>query len=77
MKRYLALDMGAESGRLMAVRIDKEISTQEIYRFQTPVKMDSRNRRCWDFPKIMEEVVTALTKASTTGSYEGLAVDTW
>ena len=77
MKRYLALDMGAESGRLMAVSIDKEISTQEIYRFQTPVKMDSRNRRCWDFPKIMEEVVTALTKASTTGSYEGLAVDTW
>ena len=77
MKRYLALDMGAESGRLMAVSIDKEISTQEIHRFQTPVKIDSRNRRCWDFPKIMDEVITALTKASATGPYEGLAVDTW
>ena len=77
MKRYLALDMGAESGRLMAVSIDKEITTQEIYRFQTPVKMDSRDRRCWDFPKIIDEVITALTKAGATGSYEGLAVDTW
>ena len=61
--------MGAESGRLMAVSIDKEISTQEIHRFQTPVKIDSRDRRCWDFPKIMDEVITALTKASATGSY--------
>lgn len=77
MKRYLALDMGAESGRLMAVSIDEKISTQEIHRFLTPVKIDSRNRRCWDLPKIIEEVTTALTKASVTGKYEGLAVDTW
>jgi len=76
-KRYLALDMGAESGRLMAVSIDEKISTQEIHRFLTPVKIDSRNRRCWDLPKIIEEVTTALTKASVTGKYEGLAVDTW
>lgn len=77
MKRYLALDVGAESGRLMAVSIDEKISTQEIHRFLTPVKIDSRNRRCWDLPKIIEEVTTALTKASVTGKYEGLAVDTW
>jgi sugar (pentulose or hexulose) kinase len=69
--------MGAESGRLMAVSIDEKISTQEIHRFLTPVKIDSRNRRCWDLPKIIEEVTTALTKASVTGKYEGLAVDTW
>ena len=77
MKRYLALDMGAESGRLMAVSIDDQISTQEIHRFLTPVKTDSRDRRCWDFPKIIEEVVTALSKAGTSGRYEALAVDTW
>lgn len=77
MKKYLALDMGAESGRLMAVSIDAQIATQEIHRFQTPVKTDSRNRRCWDFPKIIDEVITALTKASASGPYEALAVDTW
>ena len=77
MKRYLALDMGAESGRLMSVSIDDKIATQEIYRFLTPVKTDSRNRRCWDFPKIIDEVVIALSKASESGPYEALAVDTW
>lgn len=77
MKRYLALDLGAESGRLMSVSIDKQISTQEIHRFLTPVKEDERGRRCWDLPKIIEEVCTALTKASSSGVYEGLAVDTW
>ncbi len=77
MKRYLALDMGAESGRLMSVSIDDQISTQEIHRFLTPVKTDSRNRRCWDFPKIIDEVVIALSKASESGPYEALAVDTW
>ena len=77
MKRYLALDMGAESGRLMAVSIDDQISTQEIHRFLTPVKSDSKNRRCWDFPKIIDEVITALLKASDSGPFEALAVDTW
>ena len=77
MERYLALDMGAESGRLMSVTIADQISTQEIYRFQTPVTTDSRNRRCWDFPKIIEEVTTALTLAAPNKPYSGLAVDTW
>jgi sugar (pentulose or hexulose) kinase len=45
MHQYLALDMGAESGRLMAVSIGEQISTSEIYRFQTPVATDRRGRR--------------------------------
>jgi sugar (pentulose or hexulose) kinase len=61
----------------MAVSIDDQISTEEIHRFLTPVKTDSRNRRCWDFPKIIDEVITALSKASASGPYEALAVDTW
>jgi len=77
MKRYLALDMGAESGRVMAVSIDSNITTEEIHRFLTPVTTDSKNRRCWDFPKIIDEVITALTKASSSGPYEAFAVDTW
>jgi len=39
MQRYLALDMGAESGRLMSVTITDQISTEEIHRFQTPVAL--------------------------------------
>lgn len=77
MHQYLALDMGAESGRLMAVRISDQISTTELYRFQTPVATDRRGRRCWDLPKIIDEITIALTKAAKTGNYRGLAVDTW
>ena len=69
--------MGAESGRLMAVSIGKQISTTEIHRFQTPVATDRRGRRCWDLPKIIDEITVALSKAGKTGTYLGLAVDTW
>lgn len=77
MGSYLALDMGAESGRLMAVEIENSIKTREIYRFATPVINDKRGRRCWDFPKIMAEVITALKIAAPDGPYLSIAVDTW
>jgi len=77
MHQYLALDMGAESGRLMAVSIGNQIATTEIHRFQTPVATDRHGRRCWDLPKIIDEITIALSKAAKTGTYLGLAVDTW
>ncbi len=77
MSRYLSLDMGAESGRLVVVEIDTEITTEVLYRFETPIKQDARGRRCWDFPKIIEEVTHALSLAATHGPFESLGVDTW
>ena len=78
MGRYLSLDMGAESGRLVIVEIGREvISTEVLYRFETPVVQDSLGRRCWDFPKIVEEVVHALLIAAPRGPFESLGVDTW
>lgn len=77
MGRYLSLDMGAESGRLVVVDIADEITTDVIYRFETPIVTDQRGRRCWNFPKIMEEVVHALTLAAPQGPFISLGVDTW
>ena len=79
MATYLALDLGAESGRLMAVDIGETISTNEIHRFETPVTTDLRNRRCWDFPKLISEIKVALSKAAQIpgAKYESIAVDTW
>ena len=68
MGRYLSLDMGAESGRLVIVDFSDVISTEVIYRFETPIMQDALGRRCWDFSKIVEEVVTALTAAAPTQS---------
>ena len=69
--------MGAESGRLVIVDIASKISTEVLYRFETPITQDHRGRRCWDFPKIIEEVMHALTLAASHGPYESLGVDTW
>jgi rhamnulokinase len=77
MGRYLSLDMGAESGRLVIVDFSTVISTEVIYRFETPVIKDELGRRCWDFSKIVEEVISALREAAPRGPFESLAVDTW
>ncbi len=77
MARYLSLDMGAESGRLVIVDVASKISTEVLYRFETPITQDQLGRRCWDFPKIIEEVTHALTLAAPHGPYESLGVDTW
>ena len=69
--------MGAESGRLVIVDVASKISTEVLYRFETPITQDHRGRRCWDFPKIIEEVTHALTLAAPHGPYESLGVDTW
>ncbi|MEY4290580.1 MAG: hypothetical protein RL130_522 [Actinomycetota bacterium] len=78
MGRYLSLDMGAESGRLVVVDIGHDaISTEVLYRFETPVVHDSLGRRCWNFPKIVEEIIHALSLAAPRGPFDSLGVDTW
>jgi rhamnulokinase len=77
MGKYLALDMGAESGRIVSVEVAAQISTTEIYRFPTPVVTDDLGRRCWDFKKIKESVLEGLREAAKTGPYISIGVDTW
>ena len=77
MGRYLALDMGAESGRLVAVEIENTISTKELFRFPTPVTSDDKGRRCWDFPKIRASIIEGLKVAASEGPYKSIGVDTW
>lgn len=77
MLNYLSLDMGAESGRLMRVAMDDSISTEVLYRFDTPVVVDEFGRRCWNLPKIIQEIKNGLIAARSVGEFESLAVDTW
>jgi hypothetical protein len=37
--------MGAESGRLVIVDVTSKISTEVLYRFETPITQDHRSRR--------------------------------
>jgi rhamnulokinase len=75
---YLALDLGAESGRGLLGRFDgQHLSLEEIHRFPNePVRMlDTLH---WDLPRLFLEIKRSLAKAASGGAkLDGLGVDTW
>jgi rhamnulokinase len=75
---YLALDLGAESGRGVLGRFNGEtLVLDELHRFpNSPVRMlDTLH---WDLPRLYEECKVALRKAvACSTDLDGVAVDTW
>jgi rhamnulokinase len=75
---YLALDLGAESGRGLLGRFDGErLTLEEVHRFPNgPVRMlDTLH---WDLPRLWDEVQAALRKAAARSpGLDGVGVDTW
>ncbi len=75
---YLALDLGAESGRGLLGRFDGErLALEEVHRFPNgPVRMlDTLH---WDLPRLFDEMKTALRKAvAAHPGLDGVGVDTW
>ncbi len=75
---YLALDLGAESGRGVLGRFDGErLELEELHRFPNgPVRM--LDTLYWDLPRLFEEIKIALRKgAAGGGELDGIGVDTW
>lgn len=75
-KTYLAIDLGAESGRAILGRYENaELSMEEIHRFPNePVEYGGSLH--WDVPRLWFEIQRALDKAKNT-KLDGIAVDTW
>jgi rhamnulokinase len=75
---YLALDLGAESGRGVLGRFDgNELALEEIHRFPNgPVKL--LDTLYWDLPRLFDEIKTTLCKvASENPALDAIGVDTW
>jgi len=75
---YLALDLGAESGRGLLGRFDGQcLALEEAHRFPNgPVRM--MDTLYWDLPRLFDEVKTALRRAADQGGeVDGIGVDTW
>ncbi len=75
---YLALDLGAGSGRAIAGYFkDGRIYTDEIIRFENrPVQLG--NTVYWDFLSLFENVKKGISLAVRKGyNLQGIAVDTW
>jgi rhamnulokinase len=77
-RRYLAVDLGAESGRGILARIaDRKIELTELHRFaNTPVRLPSG--LYWDTLRLFHEICESIRAAgNASADLEGIGVDTW
>ena len=77
-EHYLAIDLGAESGRLILGSLEGErLSLEEIHRFPNgPVRIHGHLH--WDVLRMWSEILHGLRLAGRkTGGLASLGVDTW
>ncbi len=77
-KIYLAIDIGASSGRHIAAWVsDGRIETREVYRFPNGASMKD-GHLCWDIEALEHHVVTGLKAAGEQGLAPCcIGIDTW
>ena len=78
MKRYLAIDIGASSGRhIVGWREDGELRTKEVYRFPNGV-LEQNCHLVWDVDTLLFHVKEGITAAKAEfPGIVSLAIDTW
>ena len=77
MKKVLAFDFGASSGRAMLAELkDGKIDMREIHRFSNdPVTVGGT--MYWDTLRLFFEIKTGITKAVNDGGFDAIGIDTW
>lgn len=90
-KHYLAMDLGAESGRgMLGTLSNGRMELTEIHRFRTgPVRLPTRyppstqpNHKTdcslvWDFLRFWEEIKFSIKETKQHGQLTSMGVDTW
>ena len=78
MKRYLAVDLGAESGRVMLGTLvdSRKLTLEEIHRFANPVRKANGHLH-WDLAHLEKEIVAGLKKAGAGEPVAGISTDSW
>ena len=78
MTYYLAIDIGASSGRHILGSVkDGKIQIEEIYRFENNLEKHG-DSLCWNIENLFTEVKNGLKKCSEIGKIpKTVAVDTW
>jgi rhamnulokinase len=79
MKHYLAIDLGAESGRVMLGSLaDGKLALEELHRFpNTPVRIPTG--LYWDTFRLFHEIQQGLSVAGRERklAVDGIGIDTW
>ncbi|HKR31256.1 MAG TPA: rhamnulokinase [Terriglobales bacterium] len=74
-KKYLAFDIGAESGRAVLARLTGEtIAIEEVHRFPNHPLQESGSLH-WDVKRLWDDIRKALSKVDC--ELQGVGVDTW
>src|SRR2546430_9148422 len=76
-RNMAAVDLGAESGRVILVRFDgRHLSLEEVHRFPNrPVML--HGHRFWNMLGLWDEILAGLRKArQTAGTLDSIGVDT-
>ncbi len=78
MKQYLAIDIGASSGRHIVGRQEGgKLVTEEVYRFPNGVKTEN-GHLVWDTQRLLEEVKRGMRAAvEKCGKIDSFSIDTW
>ena len=65
MKRYLAIDIGASSGRhILGTVEDGKIKLEEVYRFDNS-QVVKNGHDCWDLQALVRNVLAGLKAAAS------------
>ncbi len=77
MKKYLAIDIGASSGRhMLGTVVDGKIALEEIYRFDnSQIRKDGHD--CWDMEKLVANVKAGIDAALERTALDAIGIDTW
>ena len=77
-KYYLAIDMGASSGRHILCHMeDGLMKLEEVHRFENGM-VDIDGSKCWDADKLFTEIKIGMKKCKEIGKIPvSVAIDTW
>lgn len=78
MKHYVAVDIGASSGRLILGKlVDEKLQLEEIHRFKNGFTYRDGHER-WEIDQLVQEIFIGLEKVKRLGISECvLGIDTW
>ena len=78
MKHFLAVDLGATSGRTILSSVEAgKVVMREYTRFRNP-QIPFAGHLYWDLPQLFNEILEALRKLAAEGvTIESIGIDTW
>jgi rhamnulokinase len=80
---FVAIDLGASSGRVVRVEIDPDgagdghISVDMIRRFETRTVSGPNGALTWDVDEMLDDVRAGLVQVTRLGPVESVAIDSW